>query len=550
MAKPTRYTPEMIDEYTKAGYWGSTTYSEIWNRNARNYPNKEAIVDSNNRLTWEQANQLIDRIALNFLALGLRKDEMVVAQLPNCVELVLLRAACERTGLLFLPVLRNLRKNEIEYILGYTEAVCIIIPWQYRDFDYHKMIREIQPNFSKLKHVFVVGDSIPEGALPFTKMMQCPSERLYPPEYLEETRAGAMEYSLVLPTTGTTGLPKFVEFPVCSRVCSAKAFAEDFKFTSDDIFGIIGPAAAGPNVRAYLVGPLVAAKIVMMERFEAGAALDLIQREKITVVGVVPTMLAKMIEHAAFDEYDLRSLRLIYSTGADLPYQLALTAEEKIGCKIIQIYGSVDAGCGTSALPEDSQETRLLTVGKPPKGNEIKLIDENGNDVIDGNVGEIVLKGPISTSGYHKDPEATWQCWNREGWFATGDLGRIDKNGNLVFVGRKKDIIIRGGQNIYPVEVEALLIKHPKVLDVAIVGMPDQIMGERVCAYVVPRESQYLSMDEIVSYLKDLSIAPFKIPERFEILESLPMVGEQKVDKKALKQDIAQKLSSEGKQRL
>ncbi|UCG65602.1 MAG: AMP-binding protein, partial [Deltaproteobacteria bacterium] len=252
MAKPTRYTPEVFEEYTKKGYWGPITPSDIWNRNARDYPDKEAIVDSKSRLTWREANQWIDRLALGFLALGIKKDEMIVTQLPNIVELCLLRVACERAGILCLPVLRTWRHSEMEYVLKCVDALGVVILWKFREFDHFEMIKEMQSRLPRLKHVLVVGDRVPEGVISVREMVERPLEEKYPQDYLEDRKCKADEFSLVLPTTGTTGLPKFVEEPICSFMCREKACVKNLNITSEDVLAALTPAAGGSNGRVYV----------------------------------------------------------------------------------------------------------------------------------------------------------------------------------------------------------------------------------------------------------------------------------------------------------
>jgi non-ribosomal peptide synthetase component E (peptide arylation enzyme) len=226
---------------------------------------------------------------------------------------------------------------------------------------------------------------------------------------------------------------------------------------------------------------------------------------------------------------------------------VAVEAEERMGCPIIQGYGAVDFGTGSTTVLGDPREVRLLTAGEPMPGCEIRLLDDEGLEVPRGEVGEIMLSGPVGASGYYRDLETTWQVWTRDGWYRTGDKGKINEQGKLMILGRKKDMIIRGGQNIYPAEIENLLLGHPKVLGVAVVGMPDPVMGERACAYVATRESQEFTFDEMISFLKEKNMAPYKLPERLELIESIPMVGaDQKVDKNVLRQDIIEKLKGEG----
>lgn len=548
MAKPVRYTREMYEEYRKKGYWDSTTPSDIWIRNAELYPEEEAIADSRLRLTWKEANLWIDRVALGFLELGIKKDQMIVLQLPNSVELSLLRVACERAGLLCLPVLRTWRHREMAYALEHVEAVGLVIPWRFRGFDYFKMVQGIRSTLPKLKHIFVVGDKVPEGAISLKGMIENPLEQKYPKGYLEKFKCKAEEFSLVLPTSGSTGFPKFVENPICSFMCRERACVEDLRMTKEDVLVCLAATGGGSNGRVYLAAPLAGAKVVMLEHFSPEQALQLIERERVTIAPMVPAQATMIVRHPDFDKYDISSLRILMSMGAPLPYEVALEMEEKLGCVILQNYSSIDCSAACMGRIDDPPEIRLKTVGRPYAGAEIRIVDEEGVDVAQGEVGEILLRGPGAVSGYYRDPEAMRQAWTPDGWFKMGDLGRLDEGGNLVIVGRKKEVIIRGGQNIYPVEIEDLLLGHKDVSNVAIVKMPDPVMGERACAYVVLKPGRKLAFDEMISFLKEKGIASYKLPERMEIVEGLPMVGGgQKVDKKRLERDIAGKVAGEGK---
>lgn len=547
MAKATRYTPEVIKEYFAKGYWNDITISDQWNRNAIRFSDKEAVVDSRMRVTWAQAKTLIDRLALGLLEMGLKKDDMVVIQLPNCVELALLRVACERAGLLFLPALRTFRNTEMERILPFVEAKAIVIPWKFRDFDYFQMVQQLKPRLPGLKHVLVAGDNVPSVAISVKEMLANPLEKKYPPDYLEKKKTPATELSMVASTTGSTGFPKFVEHAIAGRLCTARGHIAGSKLTEKDTTAALGPAAAGPNAVAYLAGCVVGAKMVMLEHFDAESALAIIEKEKVTFPCLVPAMLAMMIRSPNLGKYDLSSMRAILCSGAILAYELAVEAEEKLKAPIIQLFGSMDGGGVGITSVDAPREQRLLTVGRPYAGNEVKFLDDEGREVKRGEVGEIVVRGPTLDCAFYKDPKATAEAWTPDGWFHMGDLGKWDEHGNVMVVGRKKDIIIRGGQNVYPTEVENLLLQHPRIYSVAIVPMPDPVMGERACAFVVPKQGQALTLEDISAFLKQTSIAPFKIPERLELLTQMPLVGDQKVDKKTLTQNVLAKLKAEGK---
>ena len=543
--KPIRFTQEIIDKYTKK-YWDSSCISEFWDRNACLYPDEEAIIGDGIRLTWSQAKRLVDAIAFGLLELGIKRDQRVAVQLPNCVELFLVRLACERAGIIVVTMLPNLRHAEVTAILRHTEAVGVVIPPEFRKFDYFKMVQDIHSSVPSLKHVLVIGDEVPEGTISIKETSQRPLEQKYPPDYLWKRKFNAFEVFQVATTTGTTGMPKCVEFASCVRQATGKVIAKRLQFTHHDTVGAFAPVIAGGCFNeVYRVAPLVGAKIVLAKYFTPEEILTLIEREKITIAAFVPAVLVRVLEHPDFQKYDLSSLRIVKHGGAALSYDQALKAWEQFGCPILPAYGGLDVGTISSCFADDPPEVFLKTVGKPLNGVEIKLVNENNKEVPLGEVGEALVRGPHCEPGYYKNPKAMAEVW-RDGWFCTGDLASLDAEGRLTIRGRHKDMIIRGGQNIYPSEIEAMLLKHPKVLKAAVVGMPDPVMGEKACAYVVLKPGEKSDLSEMVSFLKNQGIAAFKLPERLEIIEDLPLAGGIKVDKKRLREDIKKKLEREG----
>ncbi|MDP2645048.1 MAG: class I adenylate-forming enzyme family protein [Desulfobacterales bacterium] len=544
MSKATRFTREMIDEYVKKGYWRSTSLCDYWDKCAQDYPDREAVVDSKTRLTWAQAKQWIDRLAVGFVQLGIEQDEVIVLQLPPMVENLLLRVACEKAGILCLPAARSFRHAEMTHIFNRVKPAGLVICRKFGGFDFFEMFEEIRPRIPGIRHIFMLADAVPEGTVSFASLLDGPGQQI-PVNSLEERKFSAFETSLIVHTTGTTGMPKLVEQAMCSRLWQGFTYIDHFNMNKDDILGMFVPVASGPNGPVFFTAPQIGAKVVILEKWDVEEALKLIEKERISMGFLVPAMLISMVNHPNFDAYNISSLKLVWTGGALLPYHQGVEVEEKLGCLILQHYGAVDADVSTINSREDSREKRFLTVGKPMAGAEIKLMDEQGNEVPRGEVGEVWGRGPTSMPGYYGDEEATRQAW-QGGWFKMGDLGKWEKDGNLALAGRKKDMIIRGGQNIYPAEIEDLLKTHPKVVEGAIVGMPDPVMGQKCCAYVVLKKGEELFLDELVSFLKDKKFALYKLPERLEIIERLPAVGDQqKVDKKALEQDIIQKLKKE-----
>lgn len=546
MAKVSRYTDEMIDQYVKAGYWTRELTVDFWDRNAKLYPNEEAIVDSRNRLTWLQAKQRVDQLALNLLNFGFKKDDVLLVQLYNSVELNLIRLACEKAGILLAIVPYTFRQVELESVIKQVEAKGVFIPYEFRGFNYFKMFEEIRQQMQGLEYIFVIGDEVPDTAISLQKMMDLNANPL-PGRNLDQYKFSPFEFEEIMTTSGTTGAPKCVEWTGCARLAQARQYIKKLNLTRRDVIAAFSPSTgAATECLVYRCPQQVAAKTVMMEHFSPEDACRLIERERITVAGIVPTMIVRLLEYPGLQDHNLSSLRILVSTASLLPYQVAKEAEERLGCYICQGYGSIDSGGVTMCGIDEPQEARWQTVGRPFPGGEVKIVNEEGNEVPPGEMGIVTVTGPTCVGGYYKDPEATKQVW-QGGRFRMGDLGVFDTEGRLKIMGRQSDIIIRGGQNIYPKEVEDLLAQHEKIAEVAIVRMPDRQMGEKACAYVVPKPQQKLTFEEMVSFLRKKRIAPFKIPERLEIVESLPLVpGGNKVDKRHLEQEIAKKLKTEG----
>jgi len=542
MSRPTRLTDEIVRDYLIRGVWQPFTVSHYWERNAARNPEGTAVTDGQRCLSWAETKLWTDRVALGLTQLGIGRDELLVVQLPNRLELPLIRLACEKAGIVCLPVPRTLRQNEMSYCLRYTEATAVVIPWMYRDFDYFGMMGELKKELPRLHHILVAGKQTPEGAISLDELAATPWEERVSPAILRQRFFQCDEVSLINSTTGSTGRPKFSEYTAAARLLYGRSYVDVLGLTEHDVLAALSPAAGGPNIPVYFAAPQVGAKIVLLNHFEPEGAFDLIQRERVTVACLVPAQLAMMVRCLGGQRHDLSSVRFWLSVGAPLGSNLAREAEEKLGGIVLNTYGAVDWGGVVFTAPEDPPEVRYFTVGRPRVGTEVRLVDEEGRIVAKGEAGELQGRGPSCLSGYYRNQEASAHAWTSDGWLPLGDLGQWDEKGNLILVGRKDELIIRGGQNIQPAEIEDHLLAHPKVRQVAVVGMPDPIMGQRVCAYVVPRTEDGIRLEEIVSFLRSKKLAPYKLPERLEVLNTFPMVSDTKVDKRILAADIVEKL--------
>ncbi len=550
--KTVRFDEKLAEKYIKEGYWTQETLYDYWEKNAKERPDKEALVDSTGkRLTWAEAKQKIDRIALALAKeLGLKKDDTLLIQLPNCVEQFLVRVACEKAGVIALTEMITFRHAEVKWLAGQTEAAGAVVLKVYRDFDFYQMVKEVQSELPHLKHIIVAGDDVPEDAVSLNKIMEHPYEKEYPIAELGDRRIDAIrEVGFLATTTGTTGLPKIIEQTMAARAIRAsKPHIENWQLNADDIIVAIAPTAGAPGgTPTYFCAPMAGAKSALLYEWTPENALEFMEKERATVIAVVPTHLARMLQ-LPVEKYDLSSMRFIRTSGGPLAPALADEAEERFGCPVLSTYGTQDTGSVSGMPITASKEIRRLTVGKPPAGNETKILDESGKEVKQGEVGLLYFRSPSAPAGYYRDLEKTMsEAFDAEGWACPGDLVVQDEDGYLRIVGRQKDIIIRGGQNIYPGEIEGFLTTHPKVNAAAVVAMPDKIMGEKACAFVVPKKGEQFTFDEMVEYLKSKKIAMYKLPERLEILDALPVVSESKVDKKLMRQWVADKLKAEGK---
>ncbi len=539
-----RYTDKMIDEFTGSGYWTNETFYEFWEKNAETMPNKTALVDSCSRLTWKDAKNTIDKIAANFIINGLNKDDRIIIQAPNSVYGFLARIASERAGLISLSVYPYLRHKELDFMLDRTHAKAVVIPHIYRNFDYLEMFEELSRKHSSIKLIYLLDKDYSGKDKKIHSLIKIAqsNDKINLDELKIRRFDPFTDAALLTSTSGSTGLPKMVEWNIAPRLCTSKARNMLWKLTKDDTVMAIAPHAGGAGgTLTYFAAPIVGAKIVLLEKFSADAALKTIQQEQCTAIGVVPTHIVRMLA-ADIEKYDLSSLRFIRSAGGYLSPQIAAEAEKRMNAVITSDLGTQDIGSISGCSVDDTPDIRRRTVGRPLPGNKIKILNSEGA-VLKDEVGELWFRGPNSPAGYYRDIDATMKVFDSAGWATTGDLVKFD-NDNLWIMGRKKDMIIRGGQNIYPPEIEGLLNEHPAIASVSVIGIPDAEYGERAVAFVIPKKDAMISLNQIKGFLINRKVAKYKIPEYLEIIDHFPTVGDSgKVNKAALRKEAGNRLN-------
>ncbi len=545
----------MEEYYREKGLWTSETWPDIYDRNARLYPDKEAFVAyvglKRTAKTWSEMKKAIDRLALGFLELGLKKDDRVLCQLPSCIENIAITLACHKAGLIHCYSPINTWELENDSFLSGLEAAAVVTIPQYHNRNHYELFRHLRESgrHPYLKHILLVGEDVPAGSLSIRNMIDTPIEERYPVDYLNGRQVSAYDISQVMTTSGSTGIPKMVEQTTNGTRLHGLGYIERFGLTGQDTGFTTGYLWSGPTTCNLWVMPQVGGRIIMVETFDASEALQIIEREKPTYFSGFPPQIIDVARHPELARYNTDSIRFVLWAGAPFPFGVARECEDNLKCHLVSGLGAVDSCMLFIGDIDDSVEIRLETVGRPLPWDECKVVKNDGSDANAGEVGTLYWRGASGAGGYYKNPELTRQAWGAsglEGWYNTEDAAFNDADGNLHLVGRVRDMVLRGGQNIFPAEIEDILSGHPKVAEVQIVPMPDTRLGEKACAYVVTKDGQQLTFEEMISYLAGKNLARYKLPERLEIADSLPRVG-QKINKRALALDICRKLLEEGK---
>lgn len=512
------------------------TAADFCDRNAREFGAKEALVDLRQRLTWSQVKQLSDRLAAGLVKLGLQRDAKVLVQLPNCTELFLTRLACEKAGVRLVTVTPTFSLAELAPIIRFTGPEAAIIPKLHRGVNYFDLLKAARTE--ELQFVIVTGDEVPPGTLSFKEML-AEAVVARDGEQFENRRYTIVDTCQIATTSGSTGTPKCVEVPLYTRLLTGWVHLKRFAVSAADRLAAVTSIVTGTaDALVYNGGCAVGAAVVLMDHFAPEECCSLMAAERVSVIPLVPTMMARILAMPDLSPYDLDSLRIIINHGSSLPRSQGEEVEKKLGCRIVQAYGSVDCGGISATCWSDTEDVRLGTLGRPLDGNEISIVDSDNRELPAGKVGKLLVRGLHTDARFLNNPEL--DLGRRiNGYFDLQELGASDEDGNIILMGREHDLIIRGGQNIFPADIEAVLSQHSKILEVAVVGLPDPEMGERVCAFVVCRDGPPVTLDELVSFLKEKGLARFKWPERLAVLQNLPKVASgHKIDKKKLKENF------------
>ncbi|MBO8136744.1 MAG: AMP-binding protein [Desulfotomaculum sp.] len=536
------------------------TVGHLLEKMAKMYPDNEALVytDRDLRYTYKEFNQLCRRVARGLMAMGIKKGDHIAVWATNIPQWVILQFATGKMGAVLVTVNTNYKTFELEYLLKQSDCTSLFMINGTRSSSYTDMIyslcpelKECQPgqlNSKKLpllKNVVLLGNKKHPGMLTWDDILGM-AETVSEEEL--DARMDSLESDEVINmqfTSGTTGFPKGVMLTHTNLIFNAQSIAQCLNFTYRDRLCIPVPFFhCFGCVLGTLTCVVSGATMVPVERFDPKAVLKTIEKERCTAVHGVPTMFIMELEEVDKENYDLSSLRTGIMAGAPCPIEVMKAVIQKMNMKEITItYGQTEASPGiTMTRTDDPIELRVNTVGRALPNVEVKIVDPvSGEEVPAGVQGEICARGYNVMKGYYKDPVSTSQAIDKDGWLHTGDLGIADENGYLKITGRLKDMIIRGGENIYPREIEEFLYTHPKVKEVQVVGVPSSKYGEEVLAFIKLKEGVSCTKEEIQEYCID-KIARYKIPQYILFVDNYPTTASGKVQKFKLREQAIEML--------
>ncbi|MEW5826080.1 MAG: AMP-binding protein [Candidatus Bipolaricaulota bacterium] len=519
------------------------TLSSVLRETTRKFPTRPAILDpAGPSLSYTDLDREVNRLARGLLDLGVGKGEKVGLWMPNNAEWVVAYFAIARIGAVVVPMNTRYKTHEVEYILGNSEATTLFAVDAFVGIDYLTMIEEIRPRLPNLKHVVIVGRQRP-GMHAWDDVIERGSVLLNDGRIEErESSCSPQDNVFILYTSGTTGNPKGAMLSHHNIGHNGEQVTEVLHAHETDVFLLAVPFFHCFGCVMGIAGAITwGASIVPMAMFKADEALRLVERFGVTVLYGVPTMFVLELEEVRKGKpdgsaYEIGTLRTGIMAGAPCPVEVMRGTMNEMHCNVSIAYGLTEASpVITMTRFDDPIARRVETVGRALDGIEVKIADDEGRAVATGETGELACRGYNVMMGYYKMPDKTAECIDRDGWLYSGDLATKDADGYVRIVGRKKDMLITGGFNVYPAEIEEYLFTHPKVLNVSVVGVPDAVMGEVAAVYVIPREGTTVSPQEIVDYCAR-EIANFKVPRYVVVVDELPMTQSGKIQKFRLRE--------------
>lgn len=544
----TPWPEEFTARYRAAGYWEDRSLGAHILETADRVPDQVAVVDGadGTRLTYAQLVSRADAAAERLLDMGLSRDDRVLIILPNGWHFVVLTLACFRAGILPVMALPAHRRFELQSLGKLAEARAIFSADTFKGFDYQSLAAELGDEVPTLEHTFIAGTPAP-GNHSLSELLAPGDDAQGARERLDAAPPSGQDPALFLLSGGTTGLPKLITRTHNDYAYNIKACTDVAELTEDSVSLVTMPISHNfPLACPGVLGALfLGARVVLLPSANPLKAFPMISEESVTDTAVVPAVAQTWIEHQAEHATDhLRTLRAIQVGGSRMPDELARRVEPILGCRLQQVFGMAEGLINMTRL-DDPDEVIHSTQGRPvAEADEVRIVDPLLEDVPDGTPGAILTRGPYTPRGYYAAPQANAKVFEDGGWYSSGDIVERRPDGNLVVQGRDKDMINRGGEKISAEEVESLVYQIPGLSIVAAVSMPDPVLGEKVCLYAQTTEGTTLTLEHVQEHLQQAGVAAFKIPERVVVVDEIPTTKVGKIDKKALREDIAERMNA------
>lgn len=529
--------------YRQQGLWGDASLADYWQQTARAMPDKIAVVDNHGAsYTYSALDHAASCLANWMLAKGIESGDRIAFQLPGCwCEFTVIYLACLKIGAVSVPLLPSWREAELVWVLNKCQAKMFFAPTLFKQTRPVDLILPLQNQLPQLQQIVGVDKLAP--ATSSLSLSQIIADNT--PLTTAITTHGD-ELAAVLFTSGTEGLPKGVMLTHNNILASERAYCARLNLTWQDVFMMPAPLGHATGFLHGVTAPfLIGARSVLLDIFTPDACLALLEQQRCTcMLGATPFVydLLNVLEK---QPADLSALRFFLCGGTTIPKKVARECQQ-LGIKLLSVYGSTESSPHAVVNLDDPLSRFMHTDGYAAAGVEIKVVDDARKTLPPGCEGEEASRGPNVFMGYFDEPELTARALDEEGWYYSGDLCRMDEAGYIKITGRKKDIIVRGGENISSREVEDILLQHPKIHDACVVAMPDERLGERSCAYVVLKAPHHsLSLEEVVAFFSRKRVAKYKYPEHIVVIEKLPRTASGKIQKFLLRKDIMRRLTQD-----
>ncbi|HGD7853089.1 TPA: medium-chain fatty-acid--CoA ligase [Escherichia coli] len=528
--------------YRQQGLWGDASLADYWQQTARAMPDKIAVVDNHGAsYTYSALDHAASCLANWMLAKGIESGDRITFQLPGWCEFTVIYLACLKIGAVSVPLLPSWREAELVWVLNKCQAKMFFAPTLFKQTRPVDLILPLQNQLPQLQQIVGVDKLAPATSSLSLSQIIADNTSL-----TTAITTHGDELAAVLFTSGTEGLPKGVMLTHNNILASERAYCARLNLTWQDVFMMPAPLGHATGFLHGVTAPfLIGARSVLLDIFTPDACLALLEQQRCTcMLGATPFVydLLNVLEK---QPADLSALRFFLCGGTTIPKKVARECQQR-GIKLLSVYGSTESSPHAVVNLDDPLSRFMHTDGYAAAGVEIKVVDDARKTLPPGCEGEEASRGPNVFMGYFDEPELTARALDEEGWYYSGDLCRMDEAGYIKITGRKKDIIVRGGENISSREVEDILLQHPKIHDACVVAMSDERLGERSCAYVVLKAPHHsLSLEEVVAFFSRKRVAKYKYPEHIVVIEKLPRTTSGKIQKFLLRKDIMRRLTQD-----